>query len=82
MAIAAALAAPLIAAGVRLVELHGADGQRYLLNAAQITTIREPSAYDLRQHFAAHSSCIILTTDGKFIATRETCDEVREKVRP
>jgi uncharacterized protein YlzI (FlbEa/FlbD family) len=64
-----------------LIELHGADGQRYWINPAEITTIREPSGTDLRQHFTSGARCIVLTTDGKFIAVRETCDVVRERVQ-
>ncbi|HKW23470.1 MAG TPA: hypothetical protein VJO13_18965 [Ktedonobacterales bacterium] len=63
-----------------LIELHGADGQRYWLNPAEITTAREPPAADLHRHFAQGARCVVLTTDGKFIATRETCDVVRERI--
>ena len=67
-------------AAVTLIELHGAEGQRFLLNPAQITTIREPSAADLRQHFAPGAHCIVVTTSGKFLAVRESCDQVQAAV--
>lgn len=83
MAIAAAAA--LLTGGVKfitLIELHGADGQKFYLNPAEITTIREPSKADLVHHFAAGAHCVIVTTNGKFVAVRETCDAVRETVSP
>jgi uncharacterized protein YlzI (FlbEa/FlbD family) len=60
-----------------LVELHGPDGQRYYVNPAEITSIREPIA---KEHFAHGTRCVIVMTSGKFISTREGCDEVRKMV--
>ena len=70
---------PFAAALVVLVELHGPEGRRFFINPAEITSVREPSSRD-RQHFAPGTHCNIVTTDGKFISTRETCDEVRAAV--
>lgn len=70
---------PLFAALLTLVELHGPNGQRYFINPAEITTIREPINSDLR-HFGSGTHCVIFITNGKFLAVRETCDEVRARV--
>lgn len=69
----------LLLAAVTLVELHGANGQRYWVNPKFITTIREPVRAD-HKYFANGAHCIIVTTTGRFIAVRETCDEVRAAV--
>ena len=70
---------PLAAALVVLVELHGPEGQRFFVNPAEITSVREPVGKD-KLHFAPGMRCIIVMTNGKFIPTRETCDEVRAAV--
>jgi hypothetical protein len=67
----------LAAALIALVELHGPDGQRYYVNPAEISSVREPVT---REHFAAGTHCIIVTTNGRFLATREGCEEVRQAV--
>lgn len=69
-----------LAGFIELVELHGADGQRVFINPTEITSIREPIKGDLQRHFTAGSHCVVVMTDGKFIATREDCDTVRDKV--
>lgn len=63
------------AAPIRLVELHGGDGQSYFINIEQITSLRSPIASDLKQ-FARGTHCLVVTTAGKFLAVRETCGEV------
>lgn len=73
------LAALLIA--LDLLEVHGPDGQIALVNTHEIATLREPATFDLRRHFAKGSRCIILTTDGKFLAVVETCAELRAALR-
>lgn len=64
---------------ITLVELHGPNGQRYFLNPYWITTIREPVTADLK-HFSTDTHCVVVTTNGRFLAVRETCDQVRALV--
>lgn len=64
-------------ATIELVALHGADGQSVWVNVAEITSIRSPLSSDLDQHFARGVHCVVVTSNGKFVATRESCDEVR-----
>lgn len=71
--------AALFATGVHFVILHGPDGQQYIVNPQQITSMREPSPTDLR-HFSRGTHCVIVTTSGKFIAVMETCNEVRDRI--
>lgn len=72
------IAASLVAL-VQFITLHGPDGQQYLVNPEQITTLREPSNEDVR-HFHTGTHCIIVTTSGKFVAVREDCDDVRDRI--
>lgn len=64
---------------IKLIPLHGPDGQRYYVNPAFITTIREPINSDLR-HLAPGAHCVIVMTNGKFVPVAESCDEVRAAV--
>lgn len=70
---------------ITLVELHGPNGQRYFVNPMFITSLREPITED-RKHFSPNTRCVIVTVNGKFLAVRETCDDVRalveSKARP
>lgn len=72
-------AALLLLARIELVMLHGPDNQRYWVNPFQITSVREPIGYDLK-HFSPIVRCIIVTTNGKFMPVRESCDQVRKIV--
>ena len=65
--------------GIELVELHGPAGQRYFVNPQQITTVRQPIATD-RQYFGTGTRCIIVMTNGKFVAVADACDQVRQLV--
>ena len=65
-----------LAAAIDLVELHGPQGQRLLLNPVQITAIREPHDRDLKQHFTTGTHCVIVMTSGKFVSSNESCQEV------
>lgn len=57
--------------------MHGPDGQIALINTHEIASMRAPNSGDLGRHFAKGSRCIVLTTDGKFLAVVETCGELR-----
>jgi len=58
-----------------LILVHGPHGQNIEINANEISSIRMPR--DVSQgHFAKGTQCVVIMTNGKFIATRETCDEI------
>jgi hypothetical protein len=65
--------------GVEFIELHGPDGQRAFLNPRAISSLREPVGTDLK-HFTGSVRCVVVTTNGKFIAVVETCTDIAEAV--
>jgi hypothetical protein len=65
--------------GVEFIELHGPDGQRAFLNPKTISSLREPIATDLK-HFTGSVRCVVVTTNGKFIAVVETCNYIRDVI--
>lgn len=67
-------------AGVDLLEVHGPDGQTYWVNPAEISSLRQPTNTDLHRYFPAGTHCVISTTNSKFIASRETCSEIRDRL--
>lgn len=66
---------------VRFLELHGADGHKVFVNAHEISTLREPVDRDLNRYFARGTRCVVVTTNGKFIAVAETCASIRDRLR-
>ena len=57
--------------------MHAPDGQELVLNIGEISSIRKPQAQaDLQQHFAKGTKCILVMTNGKFISTTESCNEI------
>lgn len=65
---------------VDLIEVHGPDGQRAYVNTHEISSLREPADKDLRQHFPPKVHCVVMTTNGKFLAVTETCDQIRNVI--
>lgn len=63
-----------------LLELHGPDGQAYYVAPAHISSLRQPTGADLERHFPPHTRCLIVTTNGKFLAAIETCDDIRNRL--
>lgn len=63
---------------VELLELHGPDGQTVFVSQRQVNSLRQPTAADLHRYFPKPARCIVLTTDGKFIAVVETCQAIRD----
>lgn len=62
-----------------LLEVHGPDGQTAFVNVHEIASLRAPNYADLGR-FAKGSHCIVLTTDGKFLAVVEPCSELRARL--
>jgi hypothetical protein len=73
------LSALIFISGVEFIELHGPDGQRAFLNPRAISSLREPVGTDLK-HFTGSVRCVVVTTNGKFIAVVETCTDIAEAV--
>ena len=61
---------------IALVQFTGASGQRIDINAAEVTSVREPHDFTAG-HFAEGTHCLIGMTNGKFIGVMENCDQVR-----
>jgi hypothetical protein len=65
---------------VVLVELHGPDGKQIIyVNPVEITSIRAPTV-DAGHHFARGTHCVVVMVNRNFIATHETCEEIRAKL--
>lgn len=43
------------------------------VNPQRIVSLRQPRG---GEHFAPGSHCLVFTSDGKYISTRETCEEI------
>lgn len=68
---------PVIMATLYLIRLHGLDGQEIDINPREITVMRERGQ---GQHLTKDAECAISLSDGKFVAVKETCAEVRQKI--
>jgi len=67
-------------AAIPLLELHGPTNQLIFINPYEVTSLREPLAFN-RGMFARGSKCIIVMVNGYFIAVQEACGDVREKIK-
>ncbi len=65
---------------LKLVEMHGPDGQQIFINANEITSLRQPLASS-REHFAQGVRCQVFLSNGNFVTTQETCREVRDSLQ-
>lgn len=74
------LAVSLLLCRVELLELHGADGQTYYVNPHEISSLRQPTNADLHRYFACNVHCIVVTTNGKFLAAAESCNAIRDRL--
>lgn len=68
-------------AGVELLEVHGPDGQTYYVNPAEISSLRAPTNTELQRYFSPGTHCIISTTNRRFIAAREMCSDIRDRLK-
>jgi hypothetical protein len=64
---------------IALIQLTTPTGNSYDLNAAEISSLRDP--IDLAGHWAPHTNCILVMTNGRTNGVKENCAEVREKLR-
>jgi uncharacterized protein YlzI (FlbEa/FlbD family) len=68
----------LLTVAITFVELHGPTGRIIVLNSAEISSLREP--LDTNAHWARGVRCIIVMTNGKYIAVLEKCTAVEQKL--
>jgi predicted neutral ceramidase superfamily lipid hydrolase len=67
-----------LAALLHLVVLHGPGGHEINVNPSAVTTVQAArDDRDASKQTTAGVACIINLTDGKFVAVRENCDDVR-----
>lgn len=67
------------ALAIDLIEVHGPGGAPVYFNQEEISSLATPSEADLKR-FAAGARCVVSMTNRKFLATRETCEEIRQKL--
>lgn len=60
--------------------LHGPDNQSYYVNTDQVTSLRAPMPADLERSFPRSVHCVVVTTNGKFLAVTETCEQVYQLI--
>jgi uncharacterized protein YlzI (FlbEa/FlbD family) len=62
---------------LHLIVLHGLDGNEININPNEITVMR---GKEQGKHLPSTAECAISMADGKFVAVKETCNEVRQKI--
>lgn len=63
----------------KFLELTTPDGRAIEVNPSEIITLRHPrETSDRIVH--EDTNCLLFTTDGKFVAVKETCKEVRDLI--
>jgi hypothetical protein len=65
---------------LRLIELHGPEGQRIFINPEEVTSVREPRGL-AQGHFPRGVRCLIYLTNRNFITVTEDCDTVRQRLQ-
>jgi hypothetical protein len=63
-----------------LITVHGLDKQPVEINPHGIVAMRGPREAGEAKHLGPGAQCVIYTSDGKFIAVIETCEQVRKLV--
>lgn len=72
--------AAVLAIALNLIVLHRVDGGEVIVNAEQVTSLRDPVGR--LQHLAPSGRCLVYLVDGTFVAVRETCAAVRRQLEP
>lgn len=67
-----------LAVALLFVELHGPTGQTLYVNIAEISTLRQP--VENSSHWAKGVRCVLVMTNGKFLAVAEDCATVKRKL--
>jgi hypothetical protein len=60
-----------------LITVHGPQGQVIELNVNEISSIRQPRGHG---HFTKDIKCLIFMTNGKFVSTVETCEQINKLI--
>ena len=60
---------------LHLIILHGPDNQRIAINADEISSLRAPGTAE-GDNYAKNVKCVVIMTNGKFIAVIETCRDI------
>jgi uncharacterized protein YlzI (FlbEa/FlbD family) len=71
--------APAAAALLVMVVLHRVDGGEVAVNPAQVTSLRNVPGR-LQGQLTETARCLVGLTDGKQVAVREACTEVRRRL--
>jgi hypothetical protein len=58
---------------VAFVELHGPSGQVLEINPALVSSIRQPLDVAGPRHWAHGTRCVIVMSNGMFLAVSEDC---------
>jgi hypothetical protein len=69
----------LIDIATALIILHAPGGKEIEINPQMVTSMRRGEK-DGSQHFTEDAHCLVSLADGKYVAVRETCNEVRSLV--
>jgi len=64
-----------------LVQLTGPAGHPLYLNPGEVSSLRSPGDVS-GGHLAPGVECVVIMTNGKANAVRQTCDQVREAITP
>jgi hypothetical protein len=68
----------ILALALHFLNLTGPNGQSIDVAVDQIVSLRARRKDE--EHLHGEVNCLVHTTDGKFIAVRETCKEIEEKL--
>jgi len=68
----------LVASG--LIVFHAPDGHEIYVNPAEITVLHQRLAPG-ESRFTEKASCLINTSDGKFVTVIETCFKVLDSIK-
>lgn len=66
-----------LALALHFIRLTGPNEQSLDIAVDQIVSLRQKPN---DEHFASNTNCLVHTTDGKFIAVKETCKEVEQRL--
>jgi hypothetical protein len=72
------LQALIVATG--LVAFHAPDGHEILINPAEITVLHQRLAPG-EKRYTEKASCLVNTTDGKFVTVVESCLQVLDAIK-
>jgi uncharacterized protein YlzI (FlbEa/FlbD family) len=61
-----------------LIVLTATDGRPIKVNPKDIVSLRVPPSGD---HVTKDAHCLVFTSDGKYFAVQESCDQVNSKLQ-